>query len=91
MFEAGNQEVARLLSAALGVQNQYIFRHGFRVRGVPLEGPMEKAGSARKVTHGMQQKPKFTGDCGVVAPAFVATEADIDAMIGVLREALEEL
>ena len=34
---------------------------------------------------------KFTGDCGVVAPAFVATEADIDAMIGVLREALEEL
>jgi beta-alanine--pyruvate transaminase len=34
---------------------------------------------------------KFTGDCGVVAPAFVATEGDIDAMIGLLREALEEL
>ena len=34
---------------------------------------------------------KFTGDSGIVAPAFVAREADIDAMIGVLREALEEL
>lgn len=34
---------------------------------------------------------KFTGDCGVVAPAFVANESDIDAMIGLLREALEEL
>ena len=34
---------------------------------------------------------KFTGDCGVVAPAFVASEADIDAMIGLLREALEEI
>ena len=34
---------------------------------------------------------KFTGDCGVVAPAFVADKSDIDAMIGLLREALEEL
>ncbi len=34
---------------------------------------------------------KFTGDCGVVAPAFVASKSDIDAMIGLLREALEEI
>ncbi len=34
---------------------------------------------------------KFTGDSAIVAPPFIATEADIDAMIGILREALSEI
>ncbi|MEK9671861.1 MAG: aspartate aminotransferase family protein [Rhodospirillaceae bacterium] len=34
---------------------------------------------------------KFTGDCGVIAPPFISTTADIDAMIGMLREAFSEI
>jgi beta-alanine--pyruvate transaminase len=34
---------------------------------------------------------KFTGDCGIVAPALVAEKAHIDEMIGVLRKTLKEM
>ena len=81
MFETGNQEVARFLSPALGVQDQYIFRHGFRIRGVALVGPMEKAGGASKVTNGMKQKPKFTGDCGVGRALAVSLEKEVGGSV----------
>ena len=34
---------------------------------------------------------KFTGDCGIVAPALVAEKTHIDEMIGVLRKTLKEM
>jgi len=34
---------------------------------------------------------KFTGDSGIVAPAFIAEEKDIDILIDLLRKALKEL
>ena len=33
---------------------------------------------------------KTTGDVAIIAPAFIATQADIDAMAGMLREAIAE-
>jgi beta-alanine--pyruvate transaminase len=33
---------------------------------------------------------KTTGDVAILAPAFIATQADIDAMAGMLREAIAE-
>ena len=33
---------------------------------------------------------KFTGDCGIVAPPFVAERSDIDEIFGVVREVLEK-
>ena len=34
---------------------------------------------------------KFTGDAGIIAPAFVMTENDIDELVGKFRSTLEEL
>ncbi len=34
---------------------------------------------------------KFTGDAGILAPAFVMSETDIDEMVGKFRKTLEEL
>ena len=33
---------------------------------------------------------KFTGDCGIVAPPFVATHEEIDEMCSILRKTLED-
>ena len=34
---------------------------------------------------------KFTGDAGIIAPAFVMGETDIDELVGKFRSTLEEL
>ena len=34
---------------------------------------------------------KFTGDCGLVSPPFIAKRSDIDAIVDILRKALKAL
>ena len=42
-----------------------------------MVGPMEKAGGTSKVTNGMKQKPKFTGDCRVGRVFAVGLEKEV--------------
>jgi beta-alanine--pyruvate transaminase len=70
------------------------------IRGYGMLAGIDIAGGAKPGARGYEATKKlfangmhikFTGDCGIVAPALVAEKSHIDEMIGVLRKTLKEM
>jgi len=58
---------------------------------VPAERPGLRGYEATKRLFAAGMHIKFTGDCGILAPAFVAEKPHIDEMCRILREAISAL
>ena len=54
----------------------------------PGERPGVRGTEAQKKLFHAGMHIKFTGDSGIIAPAFIASKKDIDEMIRILREVI---
>ena len=56
----------------------------------PREAPGKLGGALQKTMFWNGMHIKFTGDCGIMAPAFIAEKAHIDEMVDVFRKSLDQ-